>query len=299
MNAKENADQPRLPAETIAHYGSGYEWERLADGTSRLELVRSQVLLSRFLPPAPATVLDIGGGPGAYAAWLAREGYQVHLLDAVPLHVTQAREASAQQPDHPFTAAVGDARALPYGDESADAALLFGPLYHLTERGDRLQALAEARRVLRPGGVVLAAAISRYASLIDGLKRGYLADPGFVRIVERALDDGQHRNPQDHPGYFTTAYFHHPDELAQEIVAAGLSLDAVLAVEGPGSLLPDLSPWWDDPQRRDLLLAFIARVEAEPSLLGMGGHLMAVGRRPIGSTANDRSRSRTAATLDE
>jgi ubiquinone/menaquinone biosynthesis C-methylase UbiE len=284
MNADDNAEQPRLPAETIAHYGTGYERERFADGTSRLEFVRTQELLRRFLPPAPATVLDIGGGPGAYAAWLARERYRVHLLDAVPLHVTQAREASAQQPDHPFTAEIGDARALPYADESADAVLLFGPLYHLIEPGDRLQALAEARRVLRPGGVVLAAAISRFASLMDGLKRGYLDEPGFVSIVERDLADGQHRNPADHAGYFTTAFFHHPDELAREIVAAGLSLDAILAVEGPGSLLPDLSPWWEDARRRELLLALIARVEAEPSLLGMGGHLMAVGRRPAASS---------------
>jgi SAM-dependent methyltransferase len=281
MDAEGNAGRPGLPAEIVAHYGTGYERERLAAGTSRLEFVRSREILCRFLPPVPATVLDIGGGPGAYAAWLAREGYRVHLLDAVPLHVAQAQEASAWQPDHPFTAAVGDARALPCGAESADAVLLFGPLYHLTERGDRLQALAEARRVLRPGGVVLAAAISRFASLLDGLKYGLFDDLGFVRIAERDLEDGQHRNPEDHPGYFTTAYFHRPDELAQEVAAAGFSLDAVLAVEGPGSLLPDLSLWWEDPHRRDVLLSFIARVEAEPSLLGLGGHLMAVGHRAV------------------
>ncbi len=126
------------------------------------------------------------------------------LLDAVPLHVDQAREVSSRQPDHPFTAVVGDARELPYEDQSADAVVLFGPLYHLTERDDRLRALAEARRVLRPDGVVLAAAISRFASLSDGLKYGLLEDPAFVQIVSRDLDEGQHRNPGDHPNYFTT-----------------------------------------------------------------------------------------------
>ena len=92
-------------------------------------------------------------------------------------------------------AQVGDARRLPYGDASADAALLLGPLYHLTDRGDRLTALSEARRVLRTGGLVAAAAISRFASTFDGLARGFLADPRFEHVVERDVHDGQHRNP--------------------------------------------------------------------------------------------------------
>jgi ubiquinone/menaquinone biosynthesis C-methylase UbiE len=276
----EQPEPMRLPSEALAHYGTGYERERLAQGMSRLELARSQQIVRRFLPPAPATVLDIGGGPGEYAAWLAREGYRVHLLDAVPLHVEQAREASSRQPDAAFAAAVGDARALPLGDRSADAVVLFGPLYHLTERDDRQRALSEARRVLRPGGVILAAAISRFASLIDGLKYGLLADPTFARIVARDLEEGQHRNPTDHPDYFTTAFFHHPQELAEEIRDAGLELETLLAVEGPAMLLPDLDDWWQDETRRQQLLALIAGVETEPTLLGVSPHLMAIGRRP-------------------
>jgi SAM-dependent methyltransferase len=162
----------------------------------------------------------------------------------------------------------------------ADAVLLLGPLYHLTERDDRLLALREARRVLHPGAVLVAAAITRFASLFDGLRFGFLDDPAFVRIVERDLTDGQHRNPGDHPDYFTTAFFHHPDELAQEVTEAGLTLEAVLAVEGPGWLLPDLDEWWRDIGRRERLLHLIAAVEREPSLLGVSGHLLAVARRP-------------------
>jgi 2-polyprenyl-3-methyl-5-hydroxy-6-metoxy-1,4-benzoquinol methylase len=99
-----------------SYYEQGREQERLFSDGGTLELARTQELLQRFLPPHPADILDVGGGPGAYAGWLARLGYRVHLVDPIPLHVTQAHEAAASQPDHPFTAARGDARALAADD---------------------------------------------------------------------------------------------------------------------------------------------------------------------------------------
>jgi hypothetical protein len=122
--------------------------------------------------------------------------------------------------------------------------------------------------VLRPGGVLAAAAISRYASTCDGLLRGYLDEPGFEAIVERVLRDGQHRNPTGRPEWFTTAYFHLPEELAQEVTEAGLRLHALLAVEGPAWMLPDIQRRLADPARRERVLAAIRRIETEPSLLG-------------------------------
>jgi SAM-dependent methyltransferase len=219
-------------------------------------------------------VLDVGGGTGVYARPLAAEGYDVRLLDAMPPHVEQARAAG-------LNAAVGDARALPFADAGADAVLLLGPLYHLQERADRVVALREAHRVLRPGGVVAAAAITRFAPLLDGLARGRLLDPGFEPILEQDLRDGRHVNPEpvDRPEWFTTAYFHHPDELGPELTDAGFALEAVLAVEGPAAFHDELEGWLADPERRELLLRAIRRVEAEPSLLGASSHLLAVGLR--------------------
>lgn len=221
----------------------------------------------------------MGGGPGAYACPLARRGYEVHLIDLVPLHVAQALETSAAQPDRPLASArVGDARRLDEKDASCDAVLLLGPLYHLTARTDRVQALAEARRVVRPEGVVLAAAISRLASLLAGLLDDLLGDPAFAAIVEADLASGQHRNPTDRPEYFTTAFFHRPEELEAEARDAGLAVDAVVAVEGPGWLIPGLDARLADPPARDRLLTALASVESEAALRGVSAHLMLVAR---------------------
>jgi SAM-dependent methyltransferase len=123
------------------------------------------------------------GDPGDIAAFYAL-GLELDRLlggqGALEFVRTQAREAAATRPRITFASAeVGDARALRLADASADAVLLLGPLYHLPERAGRLKALAEARRVRRPGAMVLAAAISRLASTLDGLRGGYLADPSF------------------------------------------------------------------------------------------------------------------------
>jgi ubiquinone/menaquinone biosynthesis C-methylase UbiE len=274
-------EQHELDAEILDHYEEGLERDRLLrGGAGRLEYLRTRELLARYLPPPPARVLDVGGGAGVYALPLAREGYWVHLIDPVGLHVDQAREASALQWDSPLASAeVGDARRLAWDDDSVEVVLLLGPLYHLTSREDRLQALRETYRIVRPGGVLAAAAISRFASTYDGLLRGFLEDPGFEEIVERDVREGQHRNPTGRPEWFTTAYFHLPEELRDEVIRAGFKVEALVGIEGPAWVLPDLDPWLEDPLRRSRLLDVIRRVETEPSLLGATAHILVVGRR--------------------
>lgn len=265
--------------EMAAHYESGIEADRLSTW-GQLEFIRTMEVLHRYLLGPPATVADVGGGPGAYAWPLAGEGYTVHLLDPMALHIEQAQAASPAFSDAELASArVGDARQLPWPDETIDVALLLGPLYHLTELEDRLAALSEARRILRPGGLLVAAAISRFASTYDGLGRGFVAEPEFRAIVERDVRDGQHRNPQRHPDWFTTAYFHHPDELEDEIRQSGLAIDALLAVEGPAGWLENLDWWLSDTARREALMETIARVESERSLLGASPHLLVIARK--------------------
>jgi ubiquinone/menaquinone biosynthesis C-methylase UbiE len=263
-----------------AHYGLGLERDRLfRGGVPRLELTRTLELLDRFLPSAPARLIDVGGGPGAYAAVWAREGYDVHLYDVLELHVQQARLAADAQAEHPFTAQVADARSIPEPDGSADAVVLLGPLYHLTERAQRASALLEARRVLKPSGVVAAVGISRFAALLDGLWHGWLSDPLFRTIAERDLVDGQHRNPDPvrYPRWFTTAYFHRPEELAAEVRQAGFDAVSLHGVEGPGWLMQE---HWSDPDRREQMLFAARALESEPTLSGVSARLLTVGTKP-------------------
>jgi SAM-dependent methyltransferase len=267
-----------MDSEILAHYDGADEAGRLTASTGRLELLRTQEVIRRHLPTGPLQIADIGGGAGIHAAWLAADGHHVHLLDPVPKHVTQT--AALVPSGGSITARVGHAADVPLHDASVDAVLLLGPLYHLTERADRVQALSEAARIVRPGGPVFAAAVSRFASLFDGLAGGHLTDPEFRRIVEADLATGQHRNPTNHPDWFTTAYFHHPDELGQEASDAGLTVDSVLGIEGPAAWHASVNESWDDEPVREAALFAARAVEAEPTLLALSPHLLLVAHRP-------------------
>ncbi len=269
-------------SQELSDYYENYEEkDRLFLGTGPLELARTQEILERHLPQPPAVIVDVGGGSGVYSCWLSEKGYEVHFIDPVRKHVEQAEKASRAQPEHPLASvALGDARKLNRPDASVDAVLLFGPLYHLTERKGRIAALKEASRVTRREGIIFAAFISRFASLLDGLIRGFLDDPVFVSIVEQDLQDGQHRNPTKNPNYFTSAFFHHPKDITAEIEESGLILEKLLPVESLGGLLPRIETDWKNPQRQDRLLRFLRRVENEPSLLGISAHLMGIARKP-------------------
>jgi len=269
---------PSLPREILDWYTHSYrEADRLTKGLGLLERVRIQELIVRHIPAPPAVICDVGGGTGVHAFWLAGLGYTVHLLDAVPIHIDHAQRV-AERPDSPRLASikVGDARHLAYPDESADVVLLFGPLYHLTAREDRLAAIAEARRVLRPGGTLLAYALSRYASTIVGLLHGWVWDTDYQEMITEELTTGQHRKPENW-NVLTTAFFHHPDELKAELNDAGMVHEKTVGIQGPGWMVPEFEENLEDPERRAIILKIARLVETEPVL---SPHILAIARRP-------------------
>jgi ubiquinone/menaquinone biosynthesis C-methylase UbiE len=266
--------------EVLAYYARFPEESRLGLGSFRLEFERTKEILTRVLPRPPARIVDVGGAAGAYSFWLAERGYEVHLVDASPRLVDEARRRNARAATPIASLSVADARRLPQEDGSSTAVLVMGPLYHLTSAADRVASLREALRVLARGGMAVVAAISRYASALDGLARKLSLDPRFVKIRDRDLADGQHQNDTDNVDYFTTAYFHRPDDLRSELEAAGFGEVRVLGVEGPGWMLGDFDARWEDAELRRDLLDVARALEAESSIVGVSAHLLGIGRKP-------------------
>lgn len=262
-----------------AYYALGTERDRLvADGIGRLEFLRTIEVIGRTLPPVPAAVADIGGGPGRYTDWLVGLGHRVAHRDVVGSHVEQVL-ARHEGIDSAVDAAIGDARSLDLDDRSFDAVLLLGPIYHLSDRGDRLAALREATRVVKPGGPVHVAAISRWAARLHGvlMARVHHDDPEVLDVLAEVEASGH--MPPRRLGHFG-GYTHRPDELAAEIVEAGLELESLVSVEGAAYSFGDLDQRLADDAEREVLLDSLRAVEAVPELLGVGPHMLVSARRP-------------------
>ena len=265
-----------------AYYARGEERERLAQSRGVVEFERTKELVLRRLPGPPSVVADIGGGPGRYSLWLAGRGHRVEHRDLVPLHVEQLRAEAGPGPG--IRTAVGDARDLDLGDAAVDAVLLLGPLYHLRRRADRVRALREARRVVRPGGPVFVAAISRWAPRLDGVLtlRLYESRPQLRELIDEVERTGW--APPLVPDSFS-AYCHRPGQLRAELRAAGLEVVDLVSVEGLAFTLDDLDQRMLDSLAREVVFETARVLERVPELLGIGPHLLATAIRPEGPAA--------------
>ena len=261
----------------MAGYSAGAELGRLHRGLGLLEFARTKELLLACLPPLPACVLDIGGAYGEYAFWLAELGCEVYLFDLVPEHIRRARVRNESATRKLAGADVADARRIPMAASSADAILLLGPLYHLPERSNRAAVLSECRRLLKPGGVLIAAHIVPWAPLLDNVIH-YDEDPRlddgaiFSRLAETART-GLHNGK-----VIGEMYFHRPEEARVEIIAAGFDDVTLHGVIGPCWAVRNLDEAWSDEGKRETLLNVIRLLDGEESLLGFSTHFVSISR---------------------
>lgn len=273
-----------IDKEVLAAYDAGIEKNRLRTGLGLIEFERTKEILLEKLPPPPAVIYDIGGGYGEYAYFLAALGYEVYLYDLSEKNTAMAREMEGQFPVGLKAAEVADAREIDRPDGSGDAVLLLGPLYHITEYGERQAALKECLRLLKPGGLLAAAAITRYATTLWSVtsygENGYLDEPEFCEMLEHEIKTGHHiKNPKSRYKGMGRSYFHLPDEFKEEIDASGFTDTQVLGVIGPCWLVPGLDTHWRDLNKRESLLAVVRLLEKEKSLLGLSTHLLSVSRK--------------------
>lgn len=252
------------------------EWDRL--DRYRTEFALTLRALDAHLPAPPARILDVGGGPGRYAIALTQRGYTVTLLDrsqhCLALATSKAAEAGAELAGTVH----GDARDLTaVADGSIDAVLLLGPLYHLLTDADRQQALVEAHRVLRPGGVLFAAVLTRYALIRWAAKHQptWLVEhhAAVTHLLATGLAVGDRRVS------FADLYLAHPAEVPAMLAAAGFGLRELIACEGVVSLIEEhLTPLTGTDWERWVDLN--DRLSRDPSVHGCADHLLAIAGKP-------------------
>lgn len=274
----------------LAGYDAGIERGRLRTGIGLIEFERTKEILLEELPKAPAVIYDIGGAYGEYSWWLASLGYEAHLFDLSETNINMSEELAAEYPHARLASAqVCDARDIPRPDKSADAILLMGPLYSVTEYEERLLAIRESFRLLKDGGVLFSAALTPYSVLVpriatyhvDDTKKGTeLDDPAVLAIIERALTDGCYWNPERKiANGLGSSHLHTAKALREELAAGGFASSTVHGVMGGAWLAPNLDALLEEKKTKSLLMKTVRMLDAHEEIIGLSGHLLAVSKK--------------------
>lgn len=209
--------------QTFYDAGVKMEWSRM--DRHPVEFAVTKRILKEYLPSPPAKILDLGGGPGRYALDLTKQGYQVTLADLSPTNIAFAEEKSKQLNLPLAKTLVHEAtKPLPFEENQFDSVLLMGPLYHLTTYEQRLAAVRNALHVLKPGGMLFAAFITKFGALRSIVQGA----PNQLAAEWRAMKDGLN----DADLGFTEAYFALVPEVEALMKESGCGFIEIIGCEG-------------------------------------------------------------------
>lgn len=281
-----------IDAAVLAGYNAGIERHRLRTGIGLIEFERTKEILLEKLPKPPAVIYDIGGAYGEYAWWLASLGYEVHLFDLSETNIKMSAELAEEYPGATLkAAAVCDARSVPRPDRSADAVLLMGPLYSITEYEERILAIKECSRLLKEEGLLFSAALTPYSVLVSRLavyreddtkKRRELDDPAVISIIERALTDGCYFNPEKKiANGIGSSHLHTAKALREELLCGGFDTVSVHGILGGAWLAPNLDALLANAETRETLMKTVRMLDTHEEIIGLSGHLLAVSKKLI------------------
>ncbi len=281
MSGKKGSKELFVSKAVDDFYNHTSEEERLTIGLGPLEFERNRMLIGKYLFNSTHNIVDVGGGTGKYSEWLANMGKEVWLVDPVQKHVLQAQKRSEKLSNR-FHTMRGEARHLDFPDSFADMVIMHGPLYHLQEKSERLKAINEAKRITKPGGIILGFAINYTASTIVGLLQGVIHEEGIFEMCRSELATGEHNAPANMPGILAEAYYHRPGELKTEFEESGLGNIEMHAVEGIIWLDKNFFSSRADKKKNDHLLEIIRLTEKDADLISFSPHMMIAGRKQVG-----------------
>jgi len=254
-------------------YNNASEETRLEKGMGVFEFERIKVLIEKYLPESNSRIIDVGGGTGKYAAWLAQKGHEVHLVEPVSKHIEIAKNR-VKTLKNKFSIYLAEARKLEFPNNFADLIILHGPLYHLQAKEDRALAISEAKRVVKNNGIILGFAINYTASTLVGLLNGLIHKRSFFDMCKQELINGVHNPPSDFPWLLAEAYYHKPEELKDEFTLQELIHLNTYAVEGLVWLDKNYFANMLHKKNRETLMELLQTTETDCYLLPFSPHMM-------------------------
>lgn len=261
-------------------YNKVSEETRLEKGMGVFEFERIKSLIEKYLSTSSSKIIDVGGGTGKYAEWLAKKGHDIHLVEPIAKHL-QLAENRVKKLKNEFLVHLGESRKLDFPNNYADHIILHGPLYHLQRKEDRQSTIIEARRVLKNGGIILGFAINYTASTLVGLLNGLIHKRSFFEMCKLELTTGIHNPPDDFPWLLTEAYYHKPEQLKEEFLQQDLTYLNTYAVEGMAWLDKDFFANMGNEKKKKTLIELLQVTENDSYILPFSPHMMIAVKKQI------------------
>ena len=251
------------------YYNKFNEEKRLDSRHGQVEFVTSMKYIHKYLakmeekkPKSEIKILDVGAATGRYSVPLAEEGYDVTAVELVKHNLARLKAKNST-----VKAYQGNAMKLKrFEDNSFDAVLVFGPLYHLHEKEEKERALAEAKRVTRPGGVIFAAYImNEYSVITYAIKEKHIKEG----VEQGMLDENFHCTKTANELYS----FVRTEDIAALNEAVGLTRIQVIAADGAANYIRPYLNALDEEEFQYFIKYHLATCE-RADLLGASGHLV-------------------------
>jgi 2-polyprenyl-3-methyl-5-hydroxy-6-metoxy-1,4-benzoquinol methylase len=281
---KTSADERYVSAKVKEYYReyAKYEKERLRqDPYHSIEFTVTNHFLRKYLPRS-GLILDAGGGSGTYTIELAKQGYDIVLVDLTPelLRIAKRRIKKANVESRVKQITEGSITDLSFSEEAFDAVLcLGGPLNHVLNEGHRGHAVAELVRVARRGSPVFISVISRL-----GLMRTILVEtPDEIQDCKHHLESGDyipHILPRRQVKGFTAAHWFLPEELRDLCENNGVEILEMAALEGLSSYnRKETNQLAKDTRKWRIWIEVLLRTCNQPSIIGSSEHFLLVGTK--------------------
>jgi len=251
------------------------ENSRLESNYSLVEFERTKEIITRVISnDSKLKILDLGAASGKYSFWLNSLGHEVTMIEPVQKHINIANEINSKL-SNKITIIQDDALNITFNENSFDIVLNFGPIYHLTDKEDRIQLHNIVNKILKPSGFYFISFISRFASLLDGYRKDMMGDDEYVDIVKQDLHNGQHRGSKDGQRYFIDSYFYLPEEMNEELENLNFDNVELFSLESFSWILDSLDQILEKRNHKQLLYDLLKLIEKEKSLLGVSPHILA------------------------
>ncbi|SDB32741.1 class I SAM-dependent methyltransferase [Eubacterium oxidoreducens] len=243
------------------YYNKFNEEKRLNSRHGQIEYRISMDFIHQYLKPGDK-IADIGAATGRYSIPLFEEGYDVTAVEPVQHNLGRLQKKCPQ-----ITAFKGNALKLKrLADNSFDAVIFFGPMYHLIGHEQKMQALLEAKRITKPGGHIFVAYImNEYSVITYAFKERHI-----LECMEEGRFDEDFQTVPKPDDLYDYVRLEEINRIKEE---AGLLRKTILSPDGAANYMrPFLNQLTQEEFEQ--FIRYQRSVCERPELLGAGAHIV-------------------------